>query len=344
MTEKKCVLISVGVTLAVYISIKYLLPYVIPFLISWILVKALNPLLKKIRNRLPWKKEILISILVFLFFLITGISLYYLYRAITEQIYSMISNFDDYYDKMGIFIDNCCVLLERKTGVNAVRMRSMVNRGLDSMQAQIHGTWIPGILNHSMQYLIGLVKMIGYVFIVYVGMLLLMKDYELIKEHLEPYELYQKTKRVADRMFLLGGAYLRSQFLIMAVVTVICVAGFYLLKNPYALLLGLLTGIMDALPFLGTGLILLPLALICLLQKKFWLAAGYGILFFVTYGIREFLEPKLVGERIGIYPFVFALSVYAGLCLFGPTGVFTGPIGIILTIEILKEWLRFGKD
>ena len=178
MTEKKCVLIIAGVALAVYVSIKYLLPYVIPFLISWILVKSLNPLLKKIRNRLPWIKEVLVSILVFLVFFLTGIFLYYLYRAIEKQMYSIISNFDFYYEKMGIFLDDCCILLEKKTGVNAVRMRSLVNRGLNSIQVQIHGTWIPGILNHSMQYLIGLVKLIGYIFIIYVGMILLMKDYE----------------------------------------------------------------------------------------------------------------------------------------------------------------------
>lgn len=344
MTEKKKLLIIVGVALAVYFSIKYLLPYVIPFLIAWILVKTLNPLLKKIRSRLPWKKEILVSILVFLVFFLTGVLFYYLYKAIVEQIYGIISNFDHYYDQVGLFLDDCCILLEEKTGVNAVRMRSMVNRGLESVQVQINGKLIPGILNHSLQYIMGLVKLVGFVFIVYVAMILLMKDYERIKENLEQYELYHSVKNVTDRIFRIGGTYLRSQFLIMAIVTIICIVGLYFFKNPYALLLGLVTGILDALPFLGTGMILLPIAVIFLLQKEFWAAAGYGILFLVTSGVRELLEPKLVGERIGIYPFVFALAVYAGLCLFGPTGIFTGPIGIILTMEISREWIKFSKD
>lgn len=329
--------------MAVYVSIKYLLPYVIPFLIAWILVKAMNPMLRKIRKKLPWKKEILISIFVFCIFLLAGILFYYLYRAIAEQIYAFISNFEHYYHQVGLFLDDCCLLLERKTGVNAVRVRSLVNQGLESVQIQINGTLIPGILNHSLQYLMGLVKLIGYIFIIYVAMLLLMKDYDRIREQLEQYELYQRVRNVTDRIFCIGGTYLRSQFLIMAIVTLLCIVGLWVLKNPYALLLGLVTGLLDSLPFLGTGLILLPMAVIFLFQKEFWTAAGYGILFLVTCGIREILEPKLVGERIGIYPFVFAFAVYTGICLFGPGGIFTGPIGIILTMEIGKECLKTGK-
>ena len=344
MTEKKKLVIIVGIALAVYFSIKYFLPYVIPFLIAWILVKALNPLLKKIRNRLPWKKEVLVSILMFLIFLLAGVLVYYLYKALVEQICRVISNFDLYYEQVGLFLDDCCITLEQKTGLKAARVRSLVNRGLESVEVQINGKLIPGILNHSVQYLMGLAKIVGVLFMIYVAMLLLMKDYDRMREDLEKYELYQRAKRVTDRIFRIGGTYLRSQFLIMAIVTVLCIAGLYLLKNPYALLLGLVVGLLDALPFLGTGTVLLPIAVIFLLQGKYASAAGYGVLFLVTYGARELLEPKLVGERIGIYPFVFALAVYAGLCLFGPTGIFTGPIGIILTMEISREWWKTGKD
>lgn len=343
MTEKKKCAIIAGVTLAVYISIKYLLPYVTPFLVAWILVRILNPILKKIRSRLRWKKEVLISILMFLVFLLIGVVIYYLYETVVEQICRILANFDRYYAQVSVFLDDCCVSLERRTGLKAVTVRSVVNRGLESVEKQIDGTLIPGILNHSFQYLTGLAKIVGFVFIVYVAMLLLMKDYDRIQEDLEKYELYQRVKRVTERILGIGGVYLRSQFLIMSIVTVLCIVGLYLLKNPYALLLGLVIGLLDALPFLGTGTVLLPWAGILLLRREYRMAVGYAALFFVTNGARELLEPKLVGERIGIYPFAFALAVYAGLCLFGPAGVFTGPVGVILVMEISREMLSSNK-
>lgn len=339
MTEKKILLFIAGVTFAVYISIKYFLPYVIPFFIAWILVRVLNPVLKKIRSRLRWKKEVLMSILVFLVFLLAGVLIYYLYETVVEQICRILANFDRYYAQVSFFLDDCCASLERRTGVKASTVRAVVNRGLESVEKQIDGTLIPGILNHSFQYLAGLAKIVGFVFIVYVAMLLLMKDYDRIREDLEKFELYQSVRRVTERMLRIGGAYLKSQFLIMAIVTVLCIIGLYLLKNPYALLLGLVIGLLDALPFLGTGTVLVPWAGILLLRREYLSAVGYAALFFVTNGARELLEPKLVGERIGIYPFAFALAVYAGLCLFGPTGVFTGPVGVILVMEISREMI-----
>ena len=343
MTEKKKIIVTAGVTLAVYISIKYFLPYVIPFLIAWILVRTVNPLLKKIRSRIPWKKEVLVSILVFLVFLLAGIVIYYLYQAVVEQLCRILSRSDQYYAQLSCFLDDCCISLENRTGLKASRVRSVVNRGLESLENQLHGKWIPGMLDHSFQYLAGIMKMIGFVFIVYIAMLLLMKDYDRIRSDMEKYEIYQNIKHVTDRILKIGGAYLKSQFLIMAVVTALCIAGLYLLKNSYALLLGLVIGLLDALPFLGTGTVLLPWAAVLVFKRKYLTAAGYVILFLVTNGAREFLEPKLVGERIGIYPFAFALSVYAGLCLFGPTGVFTGPVGIILIMEISREIINTVK-
>lgn len=343
MTEKKKLFVVAGVTLAVYISIKYFLPYVIPFLIAWILVRILNPLLKKIRSRLPWKKEVLVSILVFLVFLLAGVLFYYLYQAIVDQICKVISNFDLYHEQMEFFLDDCCISLERRTGLKASRVRLLMDRGLESMEVLINGKVIPGILNHSFQYIMGLIKMVGFIFIVYVAMILLMKDYDRIREDLEQYTLYQGVKKVTDRILRIGGAYLRSQFLLIAIVTVLCVIGLYFLKNPYALLLGLVIGLLDALPFLGTGTVLLPWAAILLLKGEYLFAVGYALLFLVTNTTRELLEPKLVGDRIGVYPFVFALAVYTGLCLFGPTGVFTGPVGIILIMEISREMVGTVK-
>lgn len=340
MAEKKNIILILGITLAVYFGMKYLLPYVIPFLIAWALVRALNPLLKKIRNRLPWKKEVLMSILVFLVFVAAGLFVYFLYRTVIEELCRIASNFDRYYNQMGLFLDDCCISMEQKIGVKAERIRSMINHGLENVQVQIDGKLIPGILNHSLQYIIKIIEIIGFVFIIYVAMLLLMKDYDRIREDLEKYETYQSVKHITDRIFHTGGAYLKSQFIIIAIVTALCVIGLYLLGNDYALLLGIVIGLLDALPFLGTGTVLLPWALVLLFQKKFWQAVGYVVLFLVTNTARELLEPKLVGERIGIYPFVVALSVYVGICLFGPLGVFTGPVSLILIMEICREFLH----
>ena len=96
-------------------------------------------------------------------------------------------------------------------------------------------------------------------------------------------------------MWKQGGMYLKAQGIIIGIVTLLCTGGLWLLGNPYFLLLGIVIGLTDALPFIGTGTLLIPIAVYLIFQRKYQLALGYGALFLVTYVAREFLEPKLVG-------------------------------------------------
>ena len=68
MEEGKKLIAITGIALGVFLGIKYLLPYVIPFFIAYVLVHVLNPVTEKIQRKLPWKKEVLISMLIVLFF------------------------------------------------------------------------------------------------------------------------------------------------------------------------------------------------------------------------------------------------------------------------------------
>ena len=87
---------------------------------------------------------------------------------------------------------------------------------------------------------------------------------------------------------------------------------------------------MDALPFIGTSIVLLPLALwelfsgACL--KAFFCLLAYG----VSALFRELAEPKLIGKRVGVYPFIILISVYAGMKLFGLWGIIKGPVGLVM--------------
>ena len=139
------------------------------------------------------------------------------------------------------------------------------------------------------------------------------------------------------RIWEMGGAYLKAQLIIMGCVIVICVAGLWILKNPYALLIGTVIGLLDVLPFIGTGTILIPWAVISLFTKKFFHAAAYVVLFLIANTTREFLEPKLIGKSLGLYPIAILISVYVGLYLFGPAGVIEGPASVLLIMEIERE-------
>ena len=103
-------------------------------------------------------------------------------------------------------------------------------------------------------------------------------------------------------------------------------------RIPVAVGIGI--GFLDALPVFGTGTVFVPWLLICLLQGKYAsaliLAATYGVCMLT----REILEPKLIGNRLGILPIVILMSVYVGVKLYGFGGILLGPLSILLIREL----------
>lgn len=337
MSDGKKLLRILGITFAVYFGIKYTLPYVIPFLLAYVLVHLLNPLTEKIRKKLSWKKEVIVSVLLILILTICTFLFYWFYCMLMKQVRKIALNFDEYYACFSGWIDDCCYLAERNLGVNVAEVREFVYTSLDHATEQIRVYIVPGVFNYSVKYMKKLANAAVFLLILFVSVILLMKDYDEMKEKLKQYHWYFHFHNITQRMWTQGGMYMKAQGIIIGVVVILCTVGLWLLGNPYFFLLGIVIGLMDALPFIGTGTVLLPIAVFLLFSGRLQLAFGYAGLFFVTYVVREFMEPKLIGTRLGIYPFVMVIVVYAGLYLYGTAGVVLGPVTLLAVMEINRE-------
>jgi len=109
-----------------------------------------------------------------------------------------------------------------------------------------------------------------------------------------------------------------------------------LLGNRYAVLLGIGIAIVDALPILGSAMIYIPWAIASLINGDILTAAILFSTFLICQVIREILEPKLIGNRIGIKPLYTLMSMFVGLKLFSIAGFFLGPIGLLIIITVYK--------
>lgn len=112
-----------------------------------------------------------------------------------------------------------------------------------------------------------------------------------------------------------------------------------------ALLIGLVIGIFDAFPIVGSGMILLPWSIIAMLTGPVWQGIGLLIVWAVVVVVREFLEPKVVGTRVGLRPLVTLVCMYVGNKLFGVWGLFGLPItAAILTDLESNGYIRLFWD
>lgn len=120
------------------------------------------------------------------------------------------------------------------------------------------------------------------------------------------------------------------------------VLGLFLLKligiyeGGYIFIFALITAIIDIVPILGTGTVLIPWALYCLLDGKISLAIGIFIMYACITIIRQIIEPKLVSNQLGIPPFATIIAMYVGTQIFGVLGIFILPITLVM-VKLLNE-------
>ena len=113
--------------------------------------------------------------------------------------------------------------------------------------------------------------------------------------------------------------------------------GLTVLKTKYALLLSFVISIIDILPVLGTGTVLIPWAAVEFIMGNTAKGAGIVILYLIITVVRNFAEPKIIGKQMGIKPLFTLLAMFIGIKLFGIAGIFILPITLIVVIEYYKE-------
>ena len=113
-------------------------------------------------------------------------------------------------------------------------------------------------------------------------------------------------------------------------------AGFWLLRAQQPLLWAAVTTVVDAVPMLGTGTVLVPMAAVSLLWGSRVRAVGLLGLYLTAAVTRSVLEPKLVGSGLGLNPLMTLLCMYTGYRILGIPGMILAPMATVLAAELGK--------
>ena len=125
-----------------------------------------------------------------------------------------------------------------------------------------------------------------------------------------------------------------AQFKIMFVVAVVLVIGMLFLRVPYGIFLGIAIAILDFLPMFGTGTALIPWAVVKLFTGEYGYALSLIVLYVLTQGIRQVIQPKIVGDSMGLPPLATLFFLYLGF-------KFRGIAGMIIAVPVGILFIRF---
>lgn len=155
--------------------------------------------------------------------------------------------------------------------------------------------------------------------------------------HALPSPIFNQVKRLKNNIGHAIVQQIKAQIFVSLAIMVALVIGFIIIGIDYALLLGICIGFLDVLPIIGAGTFLIPWAVFNLFAGNLPLGIGLVINYLVVVIIRQIIEPKIVGNQLGLYPLVSMVSMFIGLRLLGFLGLIIGPVAANICKVVLEN-------
>lgn len=335
----KLVFLSVFLVFA-FVFIKYMFPYVSPFVFGFVISMVISPIVGFLQKHLRIKRGISTIFLIIVVITIAVIAGVYLVNKVFQEARYMSESLPGQLEALRDFMDDMQNRFDRFMSFIpdefALEFEEIVNTLINTIAGSLGDvaknasvnvvTKIPGFL------LSGFLCLISAFFFT--------RDKQLIKDTLVsnlPGWLKTRVQTVQEGFFSAVTGYLRAELIIMSVVAAICILGLSILGYPYAVLMGIVICLMDALPIIGGSLIFWPWAIYCMVTGNYPYAVGLLLTNVACFFARQLLEPKVVGQQIGVHPLLVLVSLYVGLKLFGLAGLFLGPVLIVTAKLIMKS-------
>lgn len=313
----KKILSFTGIGIVVYAGIRYLLPTAIPFLLGWLLASLVLPAAKWMERKWHIKRGIAGGILIGILTVGAGMIFWKLSELLILQVKNLLANMGLWAKQADGFLDTCCCTIENYTGIRAEQVRHFLVYQAGRIQEQVQNNAGAVCMDYLLTLVKGVIALFGGMLVMIIFGTMIIKDMDSFREWMEKGKVSRRFLSAGRKIYAAGGKYLKAQCCIMGIVSLICMAGFWALKNPYFVVAGLVVGLLDALPLIGAGTVLIPWSILWLLQGEYMRCVGYFVLYLAADVARQILEPRLLGKEMGIPPAVMLVSVYVGFFFMG---------------------------
>lgn len=324
------------VVLAVYFGMKYLSPILSPFILAFLLTGFIDPLVSKLHQKLKIRKPALAGVILFLMAGILLLAVWIILSLLWSGGKNLTVQLPDFQKEFGVFLDDCCCRLEDSFGIDGVVIENFILEQVDIFVENLEVKVLPAVMGKSFDYIKGIISGISFLVVMMIAVLLMMKDYGRLIEKIRSEEGLEGVRTVCKKVVVYVKTFVKAQVTILLVISTICAVTLGVIGMKGGIYYGLLTGFMDMLPFVGTGIMLIPLALFMAFGGKIWQAVVCFILYAVCALVREFLEPRLIGDKVGVWPVGILFAVFAGIKLFGLSGIIKGPLALVIICETCR--------
>jgi len=329
----------VGLTLMAIWVYQQLAGVLGPFLFSIAMAYLLNPLVSWLEKRRL--KRTLASLLVLLVFMLVLATLgIFLVPQLIQEIGDLIDQTVTALPQVKDWIQNTIVTLLARFPIDIQKLENALLEDLPGKLQAVLGTVLRGALNFTATTSAVLGQLLNVILIPVLTFYFLNDGEKLWEQFV--LRLFPEKRRatiqskvhIADELM---SGFLRGQLTVMTIVGIMTGIGMSLVGVPYALFVGLMTGLLNIIPYVGL-LISLILTLVVALFTANPVATMIkaAIVFAIVQGVEgSVISPKIVGQKVGLHPMIVILSVLVGAQFFGFWGLLLAvPVAAIINVFV----------
>lgn len=334
------------VLLLAFLFLEYVIGWIMPFLLGFLIALAFRPLIRLLAEKTKMNKRVAAFLIILLGYGLVSFLVWLLGNYLFQNIKEFCLNLPNFYTQeiapfLGTANQGLFDFAERFSPDIAAQVGDTLSSMLEGLQSSLidlSTSVLSSLAGASTKLPLMLISLVFTILSsLFIGM-----DYDNVMNFIKR-QIPEKSKAMLiDIRSYLGktlASYLRAYLILMAITFIELSVGFLALRihNPFGI--AAMIAIADALPVLGTGTVVLPWAVISLLQQRFYLALGLILLYLIITAVRQFIEPKVVGDQLGLPPLVAIICIYLGFIWFGIKGAILFPI----TMNIVLCLHRAGK-
>lgn len=342
----RAVLALGGLALLIWVGLP-LLSLLSPFVLALVLAWGLNPAVKWLQRHSGAPRKAISMVLVILVFAVIGGVLFGLGWAAVGQVRSLFDNRQSLLDE----------LLEGLAGVvNSVQgwlsgLGDFVPQGvittgedlmaavLDWLRGQDFDRWLAQMAGQAPSMAANVSNFAVALVVFVMASYFITGDYPRLRFELTdrvPLVARDFCRSLKDIFMSAFGGYIKSQLILSLGVFAILTVGFLFMGQPYGLLLAFALAVLDFIPIIGAGTVMVPWAVIDMVLAQYGEAAGLMAVWGVIVLFRRFAEPKILGNQTGLSPILSLVGIYVGMKLGGVLGMVVGPLLLLVCINLAK--------
>ena len=341
-------LIIIFTFVILYFGVK-LAAFYMPFLIAFIISLMLEPLIRFLMRKLKLKrKQSSIVVIIFIMGIIIGLITWAVSSLISEG-YSLLNNINEYVEITTKKIQDMIAQINIKNlNIPDAVLSAIENSSKDLLN--MLASELQNIIKSLLNFITSIPTIGIYLSVTFLALYFMCTDkvymIDQLEHHLPEVWVKKLYRHLKDLVKVLGG-YLKAEATLIIISFIVSLVGLYIfhfvgLNVKYPLLYAVAIGFVDALPIFGSGTVMVPWAIIEGFNGDIKLGISILGLWIVMSIVRQLIEPRIVGNHIGIHPIFTLIAMYTGFKLIGVIGLFIGPIALIILKNVFSAILDKG--